>query len=171
MYKYITSLFAASAPEKTQNAKPTNLNTVVVEPILPLDNVVLKYEEALAEVRRTYANYNEKIFVLRKDDKELKKLLDDAKVKAQKLFNQLIDRGYEAFSDRFFLDQLDTETVEKQKSAMKTLDQLSYDYGMENEYAVIDMGRPVPYNGLGDYGYGFEGFEPFVGNYGYDALY
>ena len=38
----------------------------------------------------------------------------------------------------------------------KTLDQLTLDFGMENEYSAIDMGRPVPYNGLGAYGSGYE---------------
>ena len=40
----------------------------------------------------------------------------------------------------------------------KTLDELVLDYGMENEYTMIDMERPTPFNGLGEYG-SFNGYE------------
>ena len=70
------------------------------------------------------------------------------------------------------------ELNEKKKTAkkaavMKTLDQLITDYGMEGEMSVIDMNRPVPFNGMGAYGAGFEGEWSYgAANYGYgEAAY
>ena len=52
----------------------------------------------------------------------------------------------------------------------KTLDELVLDYGMENEYTMIDMERPTPFNGLGEYGSwnGYEYGEPDFGENGWN---
>merc|ERR1719313_519150 len=66
--------------------------------------------------------------------------------------------------------ELDAKTAKK-SSAQKSLDQLVLDYGMENEYAAIDMNRPVPFNGMGAYG-SADGEWPFAAEefgYGYGA--
>ena len=50
--------------------------------------------------------------------------------------------------------ELDAHKAAKNSAAQKNLDQLVYDYGMENEYAFIDMNRPVPFDVRGAYGIG-----------------
>ena len=73
----------------------------------------------------------------------------------------MIERGYDEFSEHFYLDQLNEEASqvseevpeeeEPQNDIQMILDDLVWDYGMENEYAVIDMGRQIPRNRLGVY--------------------
>ena len=63
--------------------------------------------------------------------------------------------------DEFILMNLKAQANAQKKAAVaaakqRSLDQLTLDFGMENEYTAIDMGRPVPFNGLGAYGSGYE---------------
>ena len=81
------------------------------------------------------------------------KMFKDLAKKAKASVNKLINKT-----------ELDAHKAAKNSAAQKNLDQLVYDYGMENEYAAIDMNRPVPFNGMGSYGSGagYAGEWPFA---------
>ena len=79
-------------------------------------------------------------------------------------FKDLANKAKASVNKLINKTELDAHKAANKSVAQKNLDQLVYDYGMENEYAAIDMNRPVPFNGMGSYGSGagYAGEWPFA---------
>ena len=89
--------------------------------------------------------------------------------KSKSLDSLITDYGMEFDVDQWTLLNLQAKKVNDKKKAavaaikQKNLDQLALDYGMESEFTAIDMNRPVPFNGYGAYGSGFDyGYGEFT---------
>ena len=155
MLSYITSLFAANK----NKAEPAQLNTVIVEPIQPIiDDLVARYELSIDECRDLFWQADEMGLLVTDtvDLNPIQRVLFDkymgALNRSQDLYFELLGHGYTGFQEVGFLSQLNEEKQahEHHKATVeKTLDDLVRDYGMENEYAAIDMGYDnLPYYGM-----------------------